>query len=241
MFTCSFQSFKIPASFCSWAGWFESYPVENPWRHIFAWYGSFILVLVPALPQEAYTIWEAYPWRFGEAFCYLKAILWEMTSYASVLTITAFTVERYVAIVHPLKAHKFANLSRSIKIIIAIWIIALTCSLPYPLHTKLFHYVTHNGTPVEDSLICNIPEEYLETMTYIFQLSTFLFFVFPMTVIVVLYLMIALTLRRATLQRVSSNESHNGFGQTLPSAQSRKAVLRMLGMYGITKSRINGS
>lgn len=161
-----------------------------------------------------------------------------MTSYASVLTITAFTVERYIAICHPLKAHKFANLSRSIKIIIAIWIIALACALPYPIHTELFYYIHNNGTPVEDSLVCNIPNEYLETMTYVFQLSTFLFFVFPMTVIIVLYIMIALTLRKAALQRVASNESHNGFGQTLPSAQSRKAVLRMLGKFYRTQINV---
>ena len=190
----------------------------------------FFFFLFPALPQEAYTIWEAYPWRFGVVFCYIKATLWEMTSYASVLTITAFTVERYVAICHPLKAHKFANLSRSVKVIIAIWIISLACALPYPLHTELFYYINDtNGNPIEDSLICNIPNNYKEKMTYVFQLSTFLFFVFPMTVIIVLYLMIALTLRRAALQRVSSNEGSNGFSHSLPSAQSRKAVLRMLG------------
>ena len=40
MYTCYIQSFKILASFCSWADWFESYLFENPWRHIFAWYGS---------------------------------------------------------------------------------------------------------------------------------------------------------------------------------------------------------
>ena len=40
MYTCYIQSFKILASFCSWAGWFESYKVENPWRHVFAWCGS---------------------------------------------------------------------------------------------------------------------------------------------------------------------------------------------------------
>ena len=34
------SSFKIPAKFCSWAGWFESYLVGSPWRHIFAWDGS---------------------------------------------------------------------------------------------------------------------------------------------------------------------------------------------------------
>ena len=40
MYTCSIQRFKIVASFCSWAGWIESYLVENPRRHIFAWCGS---------------------------------------------------------------------------------------------------------------------------------------------------------------------------------------------------------
>ena len=38
------QSFKILASFCSWAGWFESYPVENPPRHVFAWCGSIVQI-----------------------------------------------------------------------------------------------------------------------------------------------------------------------------------------------------
>ena len=37
------QSFKILASFCSWAGWFKPYLAENPGRHIFAWCGSYTL------------------------------------------------------------------------------------------------------------------------------------------------------------------------------------------------------
>ena len=41
IYTCYIQSFKILASFCSWAGWFESYPIENPRRHIFTWWGSY--------------------------------------------------------------------------------------------------------------------------------------------------------------------------------------------------------
>ena len=40
MYTCYIQSFKILASFCSWAGWFESYLLENPQRRVFAWCGS---------------------------------------------------------------------------------------------------------------------------------------------------------------------------------------------------------
>ena len=38
--TCFIQSFKILASFFTWAGWFESYQVENPQRHVFTWCGS---------------------------------------------------------------------------------------------------------------------------------------------------------------------------------------------------------
>ena len=41
MYTCSNRSFKILASFCSWAGWFESYLIKNPWRHVFLWCGLF--------------------------------------------------------------------------------------------------------------------------------------------------------------------------------------------------------
>ena len=40
MYTCYIQSFKILSNFCSWAGWFKCYLVENPRRHIFAWCGS---------------------------------------------------------------------------------------------------------------------------------------------------------------------------------------------------------
>ena len=35
-----YPSFKILASFCSKAGWFGFYLVENPWRHVFARCGS---------------------------------------------------------------------------------------------------------------------------------------------------------------------------------------------------------
>ena len=41
MYACYIKSFKILASFCSWAGWFEPYLVKNLRRHIFAWWGSY--------------------------------------------------------------------------------------------------------------------------------------------------------------------------------------------------------
>jgi len=72
---------------------------------------------VTGLPPELYTIWRAYPWIFGESYCRFKTFLTEMTSSASVLTITAFTSERYVAICHPLRAQTMSTLRRALKVV----------------------------------------------------------------------------------------------------------------------------
>ena len=173
-----------------------------------------------------YTIWEAYPWRFGEPYCLFKVFLTEMTSCASILTITAFTVERYVAICHPIQAQRMSSLSRAIKIIGVIWLSACIVSLPYPIHSRTYYHVTHpiTGENIENSLICNIPSKWMNNMRAIFQLSTFLLFVLPMAIISVLYILIGITLRHSGLARQSSNQSGSP-----PQSQSRRTVLKMLG------------
>lgn len=181
------------------------------------------------LPQEAYAVLESYPWKFGESFCLFKSCLFEMTAYVSVLTITAFTIERYIAICYPLKAHKIASLSRTIKIVIAIWIFALFCALPYPIHTRTFYYLHEkDGTPILDSLQCNIPHKWVSRMKIVFQLSTILFFVLPMSVITALYIMIALALRKTSLNRSGADDNRGN------QSTSINAVLRMLGKILIT-------
>ena len=162
-----------------------------------------------------------------------------MTSYASVLTITAFTVERYIAICKPLMSHKIATLSRCVKIIIAIWIISFLCALPYPIHTDLFYLVKDkNDSPIADSLQCNIPPCYYGLMTYVFQMSTFVFFLLPLTIIVVLYTLIGLTLRNSDLVRTSSDKgSADGCYERSPSSMPRKTILRVLGMPYILGSK----
>lgn len=138
-------------------------------------------------------------------------------------------MERYIAICHPLISHKISNLSRAVKIIIFIWIISFLCALPYPVHTEVFYFLNDaTGRPIPDSLSCNIPSKWQIRMTYMFQLSTFLFFIIPMTLITVLYILIAITLRRTALTRAASEDSNTGHGNDSLTL-SRRAVLRMLG------------
>lgn len=55
---------------------------------------SDLLLLVSGLPPEMYYIWSHFPYIFGESFCMIQSFAAETSANATVLTITAFTVER---------------------------------------------------------------------------------------------------------------------------------------------------
>ncbi|ESO95586.1 hypothetical protein LOTGIDRAFT_144597, partial [Lottia gigantea] len=185
-----------------------------------------IFFVFSGLPPELYSIWEAYPWRFGEAFCIFKSFFSEMTSYASVLTITAFTGERYVAICYPIKSQTFSNLRRAVRIILVIWLVACVCALPFPVHTRLFYYLKYpNSTdPIYESLQCNIPFEWLESMTSMFQISTFVFFVLPMVVITVMYVLIGISLKKSHFHQPTTTSN----GKLEAKTAAKTAVIKML-------------
>lgn len=187
---------------------------------------SDLLILIVGLPTEVYGIWQSYPWPFDLAYCIFKSMVFEMTSYASVLTITAFTVERYMAICHPLWAHTVSTLSRTLKIICATWLTSLLIALPYPLHTRLVYLVHHpqTGEPLLDSLFCTIPKSFISQMIIMFQLSTFLFFITPLLILSVLYTLIVLTVRRTTIQRFSPER---GSLQSV-ATNHKRSVLKLL-------------
>lgn len=63
---------------------------------------SDLLILVLGLPHDLYMMWNRYPYPFEEAACRLRAFLAEASMISSVLTITVLTIERYIAIIHPL-------------------------------------------------------------------------------------------------------------------------------------------
>lgn len=52
---------------------------------------SDLFMLLLGLPLEMYSFWSAYPWIFGNVFCVVRTMAAETSTYASILTITAFT------------------------------------------------------------------------------------------------------------------------------------------------------
>lgn len=148
--------------------------------------------LILGLPQELYQLWYKYPYVFGEAFCILRGFTSEMSTNASILTITCFTMERYIAICHPIRAHTMSKLSRVVKLICAAWILGGLCAVPMAVQ---FGVVVKDfrGRLVMETAECTVKYP-LENA---FASSTFCFFIIPMIVISVLYAMIAIELRKS--------------------------------------------
>lgn len=55
------------------------------------------------MPQDLYNLWHPDNYPFSDGVCILESVLSETAANATVLTITAFTVERYIAICHPFR------------------------------------------------------------------------------------------------------------------------------------------
>lgn len=198
---------------------------------------SDLLLLISGLPQEMYSIWSRYPYIFGYTFCVLRGLFAETSANATVLTITAFTIERYVAICHPFLSHTMSKLSRAVKLIICIWIIAVCFAIPQALQFGI--------TPIREddpgTEMCHVIKPIIQ---HSFEASTFLFFVAPMTLITVLYVLIGIRLRSSNMMNRTPGDSTRSsisrnvrlnvstrktYGRSTHSQSSRR-VLKMLGM-----------
>jgi len=128
-----------------------------------------------------------------------------LTITAFILTITAFTVERYVAICHPMRAKTMSSLSRAVKTIVVVWIVAGGCSIPIWIQFGVIYERDADGRPIAESALCSIRRD-MAHLQHFFEVSSVVFFIIPMIIISVLYGLIACSIRRSTLDRASGGD-----------------------------------
>lgn len=91
---------------------------------------SDLLVLLMGMPLELYEMWQNYPFLLGEGGCYFKTFLFETVCFASILNVTALSVERYVAVVHPLKVKRVTTRAHAKRVILLLWVLSMLCAVP---------------------------------------------------------------------------------------------------------------
>lgn len=196
--------------------------------YLFSLAVSDLLLLITGIPHEIHMLWIAQPpYTLGEAVCIFRGFTAETSAYASVLTIMFFTVERYVAICHPLKAHALSGPSRTIKCVVLVWIIAATSSLPIALQFGLIYKIHEDGTNILDSSVCALKRP----VEHAFLISAVVFFCFPLMLIFVLYVRIGFKLRKSMVSReFKENRKESSVrSDNTKSNSNRKGIIKMLG------------
>lgn len=186
---------------------------------------SDLCLLLAGVPQEVYQIWSKYPYVFGEVFCVLRGLMAETSANATVLTITSFTVERYLAICHPFLQHTMSKLSRAIRLILVVWVVSVVLATPMALQFGV-------QTNVHGLEYCGLKRILVE---HSFEMSSVVMFVVPMTIITILYVLIGLKLRTSCLIKRENGGARgcsqvSGFRQNSTTVASTR-VIKMLGEY----------
>uniref|UniRef100_A0A7N6AXW0 G-protein coupled receptors family 1 profile domain-containing protein n=1 Tax=Anabas testudineus TaxID=64144 RepID=A0A7N6AXW0_ANATE len=172
---------------------------------------SDLLVLLMGMPLELYDMWQNYPFLFGEGGCYFKTFLFETVCFASILNVTALSVERYVAVVHPLKVKHMTTRAHVKRVIVMLWVLSMLCAVPNTSLHGIVLLPPKFGHQFPQSAICSLIKP---TWMYnlIILISTLVFFLLPMVTISILYLLIGLQLRRERVVTVVDARCSFGSG-----------------------------
>ncbi|XP_055336518.1 neuropeptides capa receptor-like [Paramacrobiotus metropolitanus] len=210
--------------------------VRNPYMHtttnyyLFSLAVSDVLMLLFGLPLEIYSFWVQYPYAFPSFVCSGRAMISEMTTNASIMTISAFTVERYLAICHPISTQTMTSLSRAKMMIGIIWLASLMSAIPYAFFVKVNHLV-YPGTSDEipESAWCSINQNAREETAALFIVYTTVFFVVPIVLLTILYILIARALNKSERHPLAGVRTESSTSDTSRNRiQSRKSIIRML-------------
>lgn len=181
---------------------------------------SDLLVLLFGMPLEIYDLWQNYPFPFGEGGCYFKTFLFETICFASILNVTALSVERYIAVVHPLKTRYISTKQHAKRVITVVWVVSMICAIP---NTSL-HGIFYLPARIEESAICTVLQP-LWIYNLVMQITTVCFYFVPMIVISGLYLVMGLHLGR---ERQRPRDSCSSDIRLSQEGGRRRQVVKML-------------
>ena len=175
---------------------------------------SDLMMLMCNLPLEMLEIYHR-QWPLPVIFCKLRNISAEFFTCSSILTILAFTCERYFAIVYPVHLRRLSHFRRARNVIVIIWMISLGFSLPLGLSYEIEIPFSETRIPLNNCQSCVPKKSLAKILSIIIILSSLCLFYLPMFIIAAIYLFIGKALRR-----VNKYEGHSTSLEFSSSSQS---------------------
>ena len=157
-------------------------------------------------------------WPFGEVWCKIVQFLMYVCAYASVYTLVVMSLDRYLAVVHPISSMSVRNQTNTVRILIILWVLIVAGHIPLLIDYEVVSYIYND----EDRSSCvskySANDNYL--MLKIFYASFFTFgYLLPLSLICVLY---GFMLKRLLYGVVP------GGSQRAESIRSKKRVTKMV-------------
>ena len=155
-------------------------------------------------------------WPFGKIWCKIEQYLTYVCAYASVYTLVLMSLDRYLAVVHPIKSISIRTERNCCIIVSLVWFIILCTNIPVLLQFDTKNY-TYQG---ESRTKCvNVKGLTNRQLVVIFYLNFFILgYVVPLSLVCILY---GFMLKRLLFGMVPGNQSAE-------SIRSKKRVTRMI-------------
>ncbi|CAL1526978.1 unnamed protein product, partial [Lymnaea stagnalis] len=183
-------------------------------------------------------------WILESLLCKANRFILVVSLYASVMTLVSICIERYVGIVHPIKAHILCSRVRIALVVAFIWPLSIAAGTP----TLLFNEMEEGGTGSKARItfsvkLCHIrfpskPFHYFLVFKY---LEFILFYVLPLIIQIMLYAKVSRQLftRSEKLRRIPHSDNKLSFfffvfccfrERASDALLARKGVVKMLMM-----------
>ncbi|XP_065281718.1 neuropeptide receptor 15-like [Dermacentor albipictus] len=158
-------------------------------------------------------------WELGLGLCRTLRFIEVMALYASVMTLVSVCVERYVAIVHPMRAHLLCCRKRVRLVIGALWPLSALLAAP-----NLVYHEIHGVRPGFAPCVMHFPS--FEAFVLFKYAEFLLFYLLPLVIQCVLYTIVGLRLFSAESFR--SMAPAVGREKYARSVKARRGVIKML-------------
>ena len=186
-----------------------------------------LVLLAATLPAVPETFFRVDEWPFGGVLCSVLIYAQYVGVDASSLSITAFTIERYIAICHPMRAQTMCTVSRAKRITGGLWLFtALYCG-PWLGLTRLVVRRLSDGSLVSSCQFRLARSSYL----VFYMMDLVVFYVVPFIITTVLYGLIARILVLTSVQhaRRCAGGGGSGGGSGSRSSSGRWSALPLVG------------
>ncbi|XP_067914416.1 somatostatin receptor type 5-like [Heterodontus francisci] len=140
-------------------------------------------------------------WPFGGFMCRLVMILDGINQFTSVFCITVMSIDRYLAVVHPIRSSKWRSPSLAKRVSVILWMISFIPVIPMAIYSDV------DGT----SDICTLiwPEPVFVWTTAFIVYTFVLGFALPFTIISLCYVLLLMRLKTALISSHSTESANS--------------------------------